>query len=94
MRGDGGAAVASELGVHLASYRAPEHAQRGWDQLHGAHRAELEGLLPLILPSQIEGRGLYYRLIAGPIPSPEDARRRCEALEASEQCFRPMHVAP
>eukprot|EP00438_Fugacium_kawagutii_P007455 Skav229927 [mRNA] locus=scaffold7556:13700:14827:+ [translate_table: standard] len=45
-------------------------------------------------PGQIEGRGLYYRLIAGPIPSPEDARRRCEALEASEQCFRPMHVAP
>lgn len=93
MRGPA-AATGSEMGVHLASYRAPEHAQRGWDQLHGAHRAELEGLLPLIVPTQIEGQGLYYRLIAGPILSLEDARRRCEALEAREQYCRPMHVTP
>lgn len=89
-----GTVAANELGVHLASYRDPEYARRGWDQLYRAHRAELDGLLPLIVPTQIEGQGLYYRLLAGPILSIEDARRRCEAIEAREQYCRPMHAAP
>ncbi|MCP2671477.1 SPOR domain-containing protein [Maricaulaceae bacterium EIL42A08] len=82
----------SEIGMHLASYRNPENARRGWTQLQSGYRAELEGLLPLIVPTEIEGRGLYYRLIAGPVLSLETARAQCAALEAQNQYCQPISV--
>lgn len=69
--------------VHLASYRQREHADSGWTQLRAAAPDLLSGLEPRLSEVDLGERGLFMRLKAGPLDSPEAASRLCAALESA-----------
>ncbi len=68
-------------GVHLASYRNLVNARRGWDQLFHRNGDLLEGLRADIRRVEVDNRGTYYRLYAGPVDT-ADAGELCEKLRA------------
>ncbi|MAC90666.1 MAG: hypothetical protein CMF73_15225 [Maricaulis sp.] len=70
-------------GVHLASYRRAETAQRGWDELVLEHGEMLAGLQARLSETDIAGQGTYLRLKAGPFDSAAEARAVCQQLMAS-----------
>ena len=71
-----------ELGVHLASFRTPERARRGWDELHAAHGDVLDGLEPRIARIDLGvERGVFYRLGAVPLADETAARALCNELK-------------
>lgn len=65
--------------VHLASYRNLASARRGWDQLIHRNGDLLDGLHADIRRIEIDSRGVYYRLYAGPVDH-GDAAALCEKL--------------
>ena len=72
--------------VHLASYRSREAADRGWAQLRRAHKDLLNGLSSEI--SQINlgpGKGIFFRLNAGPLADRGAAASLCEKLKRRRQ---------
>lgn len=73
-------AASGTIAVHLTSYRKPENAERGWAQLVAANRDLLQGTRPIIRQVDIPGKGLYYRLHAGPIANEAQARTLCSSL--------------
>jgi len=77
------AAKAGEGGyaVHLASFRTREAAEREWKRL-GAAYGKLLGGLDARFPRVDLGaeKGVYYRLLAGPLADAARARALCQAL--------------
>jgi len=76
--------------VHLASYRSQEAADRGWAQLRRAYRTQLDSLEPEV--SRVDlgpGKGIYWRLKAGPLKSPQQAQDICRQLKAARQFCEP-----
>ena len=72
--------------VHIASYRSEEAARNGWMQLRRAHQALLGNLQPDIARVNLgSGKGVFFRLMAGPLPSQADADRICRELKARRQ---------
>ena len=69
--------------VHLASYRQREHAAPGWIELQGTAGGALGGLQPRLAEADLGEAGVYLRLKAGPIDSPDAARATCARLEAA-----------
>ena len=67
--------------VHLASYRSQKAADRGWAQLRRAHRALLEGLTPEVSKVDLARKGVWYRLMAGPVESSQAATALCRQLK-------------
>ncbi len=67
--------------VHLASFRTREAAQREWKRL-GAAYGKLLGGLDARFPRVDLGaeKGVYYRLLAGPLADAKRARALCKAL--------------
>lgn len=55
--------------VHLASYRSNAAAEQGWAALKTENDDLLGNLKPQIKQVAVEGKGTFYRLYAGPIPS-------------------------
>ncbi|MEX2614519.1 MAG: SPOR domain-containing protein [Alphaproteobacteria bacterium] len=74
-----GSPVPAAQGVHLASYRNLANARQGWAQLVHRNGDLLEGLQADIRRIEIDSRGIYYRLYAGPVDS-ADAEALCEKL--------------
>jgi general secretion pathway protein D len=68
------------FGVHLGSYRSREAAAAGWRELRDAHPVELDALSARAAAYDDPERGAFERIIAGPFPSKEGARRLCETL--------------
>jgi hypothetical protein len=66
--------------VHLASYKNPDNAEAGWKQLMAANRDLLEGTRPIVRQVDIPGRGIFYRLHAGPVASRGAGEEICKAL--------------
>jgi len=66
--------------VHLASYRSVEDAARGWRQLLTRYPDRLGALKGAIAQVEIEGRGLFYRLKAGPFAEFGEAETLCTVL--------------
>ena len=82
--------VATGPAVHLASYRSRRQADRGWTILRRSHRSLLEGLRPEV--SEVDlgpGKGLFYRLKAGPVASRPAAEALCRALRLRRQYCQP-----
>jgi TPR repeat protein len=79
--------------VHLASYREVEDADRGWSELMERHGDLMEGLELSINRIEIEGKGTFLRVQAGPFASPEAAAELCEKLSARGTYCRPMPAA-
>ncbi|MEX2642004.1 MAG: tetratricopeptide repeat protein [Acetobacterales bacterium] len=73
----------TRLGVQLASYRKPENARKGWDELKAASQGALERLTPAIVRIDLgRGIGVYYRLYAGEVESVGAAQRICTQMKA------------
>jgi hypothetical protein len=72
---------AATTAVHLASYKRRVNANRGWDVLAREH-PQLQAYEPTIIETDLgPAKGLYYRLLAGGIPSTGSARDLCKALK-------------
>lgn len=78
-----------QSGVHLASYRSEQQADRGWTQIVSAHKALLEGLDHEISKVNLGRKGTYFRLKAGPFASAEAAKEMCRKLKARRQFCEP-----
>jgi hypothetical protein len=75
--------------VHLASYRQLEHAAAGWLELRAQHGSVLANLEPRLAEADLGERGVFLRLKAGPLDSPEAARALCAEVEAAGQWCAP-----
>ena len=68
--------------VRLASYRSPEGSNRGWEILSKAHPDLLGELGPSVHRVDLgPGKGVYFRLEAGPLGDRAAARALCAALK-------------
>ncbi|HEX9703511.1 MAG TPA: tetratricopeptide repeat protein [Rhodospirillales bacterium] len=76
-------------GVHLASYRSKQQADRGWEQIQKAHKAILEGLEHEVVKVNLGRKGTYYRLKAGPLDDQNAAKEMCRKLKARRQFCEP-----
>ena len=80
----------SGFGVHVASYRTPERARRGWDVLYAEHGDVLEGLKPRIARVDLgPDTGVFFRLRAGPLGDEAAAWALCQELK-----HRDVYCAP
>ena len=71
--------------VHIASYRSEDDAQKGWAQLRRAY-PQLGPLQPEVSRVNLGAqKGVFYRLLAGPLPSQSEAERVCRELKAKRQ---------
>ncbi|MCW8836838.1 MAG: SPOR domain-containing protein [Rhodospirillales bacterium] len=76
--------------VHLASFRSRASANRGWAQLRRAHQAVLGSLQPAIQQVDLgRGKGIFYRLMAGPLKSQAEAVSICTNLKRRRQYCDP-----
>ncbi len=74
-----------ELGVHLASFRTPQRARRGWEILREAHGDVLANLAPRVARLDLgKERGVFFQLGAVPVPDMTAARALCSELKRRE----------
>lgn len=87
------AASSSNLGLHLASYRSQKAAQDGWAQISKKHSAQLGGLNSTIRRVELGGgKGTFYRLLAGPVQTRDQAASLCQQLKRSSQYCDPLSL--
>jgi len=80
--------------VHIASFRSRQAADRGWAQLRRAHRSLLQNLKPEITRVNLgRGKGVFYRLVAGPLKTQADVQRTCRQLKSRRQYCEPAFMA-
>lgn len=72
-------------GLHLASYRSAQQAERGWSQLRRAHGEVLGNLSHTVSRVDLGAKGVFYRLVAGPFASSADASSACQRLKSRRQ---------
>ncbi|WP_210681296.1 SPOR domain-containing protein [Marivibrio halodurans] len=88
-----GAAVGKgAIALHLASYKNPANAERGWMQLSEANTDLLGAQRPIVRRVDLPGKGIFYRLHAGPVASMSDAKALCAALKARNLYCVPMQL--
>lgn len=73
------------VGLHLATFRDPATLSRGWASLQKLEVTNLDGLVPFAKPVRSSTGGVLYRLIAGPISSPNEAELRCARLKTRKR---------
>ena len=80
--------------VHIASFRSRKAADRGWAQLRRAHRSILANLKPEIARVNLgRGKGVFYRLVVGPLKNDADVKRVCRQLKSRRQYCEPAFMA-
>lgn len=95
LQGDGGAAKQKpqmqgpQPAVHLASYRSEQQAERGWAQIRRAHGDLISGFDHEVAKVNLGSKGTYFRLKAGPLPTPDEAKTLCSKLKAKRQFCEP-----
>ncbi len=77
-------ALAPGFYAHLASYRSDVAAREGWAQLRARHNDVLQFYQPVMRVTDLGERGVYHRLMVGPIGDREAANFLCERLKASD----------
>lgn len=70
----------SPFAVHLASYRSPSNAERGWRQLVKSNGDVLGDLQPNVRRVDLGERGIFYRLQAMPVSDRQSAESLCRQL--------------
>jgi hypothetical protein len=77
-----------QFGIHLASYRSEGRAAQGWRDYRAHFKPLIDGLQPRVLGIDFnDGRGLFFRLKAGPFDTRADAQKICDAIrERGEFC--------
>ncbi len=79
--------------VHLASYRQQRAAERGWAALKKRFASQLGRLEHRIERVDLGGgKGVFYRLKAGPLPSNNAAQSLCRELKAKRQYCDPSTI--
>jgi len=53
--------------VQLGSWRTAIEAAKGWDRIQKRAAGAMEGLSPRVVPADLPGRGIFYRLWVGPV---------------------------
>jgi tetratricopeptide (TPR) repeat protein len=87
------AASGPRPGVHLASFRTEQAANRAWPQLRRAHDNLLGNLSPEITRIDLgPGKGVFYRLKAGPLTSQAAVEDLCRSLKARRQYCEPTFI--
>lgn len=76
----GDAAVAMVL--HLSSLRSEDAAKREWSDLQRSFPDPLGQMQAEISRTELGDRGVYYRVLAGPLPSRDKAQQICADLKA------------
>ena len=71
--------------VQLAALRSQAAADATWAEKRRAFPDLLSGLSSVVWRVDLGDRGLYYRLLTGPLPDAAAARRLCAALRARGQ---------
>lgn len=66
--------------IHLASYYTNVDAVSGWGVLLDRHERLLDGLEPRAVEVDLGDRGIFVRLLAGPLRDPAEASELCELL--------------
>ena len=79
--------------VHIASYKTQKSAERGWTQLRRAHRELLGALSVEITKVDLgPGKGIFYRLKAGPLSNSNAATALCRRLKGRRQWCEPSFM--
>jgi len=81
-------AKAVRYGAHFGSFGTPQGAERAWPIFGKKYKILRKTDEFAVVPVDLGApKGVLYRLIAGPTPSKDDARRLCDALkEAGSYC--------
>ena len=62
-----------------------------WGRLYAAEKDLLGSLNPDVVKNRIPGKGVFYRLRAGPLANKAAARRLCRLLKGrGRECFVPL----
>ena len=75
--------------IHLASYRSTKQAERGCAQLKRAHQNILGDLRHTVMEINLGSKGIYFRLIAGPLSSDAESKNKCRELKSRRQFCDP-----
>jgi hypothetical protein len=78
----GGAVVAVVL--HLSSLRSEAAAKRQWSDLQQSFPVPLGPLQAEFHRTDLGDKGTFYRVLAGPLPSRDEATQVCAALKAKD----------
>jgi len=70
--------------IQIASLRSAEAARSAWDQSVKRNTQLLEGLRLFVKETTIKGRGVFYRVQAGPFGSRAGAHAKCAELKKSK----------
>ena len=89
------AAKGGKYGLHLASYRTAQAAQRGWRALAAKFKPELGDLSMRTAEFDSgDGRGTFIRLIGSGYETEKAAEERCTKLKAKRQFCQAIRVLP
>jgi cell division protein FtsN len=66
--------------VQLGSFTSAQTAERRWRELRQRYPHVIGSLQMMVERVRIRSKGVFYRLQAGPLKSPEDVHRICAAL--------------
>lgn len=79
--------------VHLSSYRQEKAALKGWSQLQKRYGSLLGNLETSVERVNLgDGKGVFYRLKAGPLPSNNAAKDLCRKLKSKRQYCDPTTI--
>ncbi len=82
-----------QAAIQLASYRSRKQAERGWIQLRRKYKKGLRGLRAEITKINLgPGKGIFYRLKAGPVKNKAAAERLCRKLKRGRQFCAPSFM--
>jgi len=71
--------------VQVASLRSIESAEKEWKRIKSENRAALEGEQIFLERVEIRDRGVFHRILVGPMPSRDDANTLCGYLKQNDQ---------
>ena len=80
--------------IHLSSLRSEKAAREEWQALQRTFPDQLSAMSPRFRRTEIANRGVFYRVLAGPLPSAQAARQICSALKAKKQYCQVMPEPP
>jgi hypothetical protein len=79
------ASARADLRVQLGAVKSKAGAVKEAVRLIRAHKSALDGLQIVLVRADLGKRGVYYRLLAGPVPNNIEASSLCRQLSARKQ---------
>lgn len=74
--------------IQLASFKAKSDAEKEWSKLSKKFPKHVGSYEKYIVAKDIEGKGIFYRLLIGPFDTKEEATKTCNSIKQSGvNCF-------